>query len=488
MVGAFGLLKAQQQEVNPYDQIPFLNKEMGLVQYYNRADFSYFADQYFSDSAQRIVIAHFGDSHVQPDVYPNILRKGLQKEKGQGGRGMIFPYSIAKTYSQIDYSSSYSGVWASANSIQQPPKLPVGVSGFTAITNDNQASFTITFKESLPSEYTLVKLYCKQSVLSYDVLLSTGDSTYDIKIDSLKVGALPYAAINVKRIGNTLKFQVRQKHSSENFFECYGLSIERPDESGLIYHNLGVGGATFSALLNQVYFMEQFPSLNADLVIMDWGTNDFLYKDTVPADMERIIIATIAKVRSIAPNVTILLTSAQDMNRRGLNVKAGRNFSERVKVVARDQKCLFFDWYWLSGGPHTMYRWVEKKYGQPDNIHLTIAGAKIKGKLLNEALMKALYHYKEGGDSLVVADSVYKQIIVRNDTLTKAHRDSIAKAQVSPTYSNNGAYQWYTVKGGDTLGGIAQRYRTTVKAIMSLNGLRSTTIRIGQRLKIPKRG
>jgi len=43
----------------------------------------------------------------------------------------------------------------------------------------------------------------------------------------------------------------------------------------------------------------------------------------------------------------------------------------------------------------------------------------------------------------------------------------------------------YKVKSGDTLSGIAQRYRTTVTALKRLNNLRSDRINIGQILKIP---
>ncbi|MCZ7570294.1 MAG: LysM peptidoglycan-binding domain-containing protein [Ardenticatenaceae bacterium] len=45
--------------------------------------------------------------------------------------------------------------------------------------------------------------------------------------------------------------------------------------------------------------------------------------------------------------------------------------------------------------------------------------------------------------------------------------------------------QYYIVRRGDTLYGIARRFGTTVEAIMAANGLRSTTIYIGQSLFIP---
>ena len=49
-------------------------------------------------------------------------------------------------------------------------------------------------------------------------------------------------------------------------------------------------------------------------------------------------------------------------------------------------------------------------------------------------------------------------------------------------------YVTYQVRSGDTLGALAERYRTSVRAIQTANNLgRSTLIRIGQRLRIPTR-
>lgn len=44
----------------------------------------------------------------------------------------------------------------------------------------------------------------------------------------------------------------------------------------------------------------------------------------------------------------------------------------------------------------------------------------------------------------------------------------------------------HTVKKGDTLYGLARRYKSSVETIMSANNLKSTTIRIGQKVKIPR--
>ncbi|NIP38035.1 MAG: LysM peptidoglycan-binding domain-containing protein, partial [Candidatus Dadabacteria bacterium] len=45
----------------------------------------------------------------------------------------------------------------------------------------------------------------------------------------------------------------------------------------------------------------------------------------------------------------------------------------------------------------------------------------------------------------------------------------------------------YRVRSGDTLGGIARRYRSSVSSIKRTNKIRGSLIRIGQRLRIPTR-
>ena len=51
---------------------------------------------------------------------------------------------------------------------------------------------------------------------------------------------------------------------------------------------------------------------------------------------------------------------------------------------------------------------------------------------------------------------------------------------------NNGGSgrSYYKVKKGDTLGAIAKRNRTTVKRLQQLNGLKSSNIKVGQRLRV----
>jgi LysM repeat protein len=74
----------------------------------------------------------------------------------------------------------------------------------------------------------------------------------------------------------------------------------------------------------------------------------------------------------------------------------------------------------------------------------------------------------------------------------KIHIPAPAPATTAPTPSattpeaaGTSSEQIYTVKSGDTIIGIAKHFSTSAKAIMAANGLKTTSIKVGQKLKIP---
>lgn len=59
----------------------------------------------------------------------------------------------------------------------------------------------------------------------------------------------------------------------------------------------------------------------------------------------------------------------------------------------------------------------------------------------------------------------------------------VARTTTRP--SNAPSPRWHRVTRGDTLGALATRFNTSIAALQEVNGLRGTTIRAGQRLRIP---
>ena len=190
----------------------------------------------------------------------------------------------------------------------------------------------------------------------------------------------------------------------------HGVSIENA-APGVMYHNLGVGGANYGALLAQTYFEDQSAQLAPDLIILDWGTNDLVYKNSVPPELEKNIVQTIKRVKAQHPKALILVTSAQDMNFRRKNITAAWDFAVLARRLAFENDCLFYDWYRVAGGRGAMTIWTAYGLASPDNIHLTGLGYAVKGDLLAQSMLNTLGRLKAEPSikSLEIATTVNMQ-------------------------------------------------------------------------------
>jgi membrane-bound lytic murein transglycosylase D len=87
----------------------------------------------------------------------------------------------------------------------------------------------------------------------------------------------------------------------------------------------------------------------------------------------------------------------------------------------------------------------------------------------------------DAGDSIYVKQNyslAIKEVAISDDGDNKKGRNSKKNRR---SKSSGGTI---TVKKGDTLGAIAKRNHTTVKAIQKANGLKGTNIREGQKLRL----
>ena len=86
------------------------------------------------------------------------------------------------------------------------------------------------------------------------------------------------------------------------------------------------------------------------------------------------------------------------------------------------------------------------------------------------------------GQLVSLEDSLYAYEIEKY--ITKI--SPVKATNAAPTTNTAASYTYHKVRTGETLGTIASRYGSTVSTIQRLNGLRSTKIYVGQRLKVKK--
>ena len=351
----------------------FIDERANLLEFRHGSALAAFSRKWSDPRPQPIVVAHFGDSHIQNGFAVEVARRRLQQLRGDAGRGMLFPYAIARTYSHNDYTSSYEGTWASANSIEQVPKLPVGVSGFVARTTDPKAAFTISFRQPPAAGTKRIKVFLRTAAAGWRLTAISAGRRVSLDLDAFPAGASPFVEFTLPELGSTLRFELGGAPEPASAFELHAVSIEN-DAPGVLYHNLGVGGANFGALLAQRHFAEQFRALAPDLVVLDWGTNDIAYRNEVPERHVEVVESTIRAIRAVSPETTIVLTSVQDMNYRGRHVSAAADYAALMRTLAFRNGCAFYDWYRVSGGAQSMRHWFANALASNDQLHLTARG------------------------------------------------------------------------------------------------------------------
>ena len=458
---------------------PWLKRDLAYIEFYDSSAFLPFVRKFRHDS--RIVVAHLGDSHVQPDISTSILRNFLSASKGNAGRGFLFPYSAARTHSGFDYQTRSGGYWHSARNTDILPKLPLGIAGMTVRTTDINAWLSYSLKQEPPVHQRRLRIFCRRNPESFDLQLITDQGTLKIPVaDSTQ------SPIEILLPAAPVRFTLRPEKTrpEQKELEIYGLSLESDQDEGSTVHALGVAGAPWRAILLESLFAEQARELAPDLVILDYGTNDYIPGNRIPGDMKIRIVDVIRTVRQALPETTILLTSTQDMNRRGLQMTAGRPLSKIIRQIAQEENCAFFDWYWISGGPGTMKDWVGHGLAQRDNIHLTAAGYRLKGELLVDAFQNTLARLNQDPDLTRLAmetDSIPLPQLMARDNMRMV---PAAPASYRRDQLPSGELFYHRIRPGESLGSIAARYHVSVRSLQELNGLAGTRIYAGKSLKV----
>ncbi len=364
---------------------PWYSPSGNYIEFYSKNSVTNFFDALNNSKKNKVSIVQFGDSHIQSEIPTNETRILLQKKYGNGGRGIVFPYSTAKTYSSIHYSTKHQGNWIYAKSDKPSKDLPKGLMGISSKTNDTTASFNIVFNSKIPSNHTRINLYCETDSLSYDLIVETdgNSTTLDIYKNSENSGVVTFT---LPSISNSITFKTLKTKKSQNQFIIHGFEIINPDDKGVIFYSSGVGGAKFNSLLNIENLSKELKFISPDLVILDFGTNDILYSDSLKSNLENDIKNVISLVRKSSPMISIILCSTQDLFYKQKNLESTEKYSILLKKIAKETETAYWDWYNISGGKGSLKDWLTSGIAKTDMIHLTNIGYRIKGKLLFDAI------------------------------------------------------------------------------------------------------
>lgn len=456
-----------QEEINLLE----VDTSYAFFQYHSLTTGQRFADLFEQSNEKRVVLFHFGASHIQSEIVTTRAKELLHEAFGNAGPGFFFPFSAAKTYGSINYKSSHFGEWTSAKSYQLQPKIPLGARGMTVETRSKVAGFTLTMNAIIPEEEYELLVFFDNNELTPDFTIRSG--SFEFKVDARIKSALEgknYLKIPLNQEIKELSLNLLPTTLPEQLFRFYGFSVEKKEKKGLLYQSFGVGASPFEAILNLEKLKEQAELLQPDIVLLDYGTNNILYQNKVPEKLTSTVVKAIELFKEINPAILVVLTSPQDLFYRGKYIDAGIQFTKLMDDLARENDVLYWNFYDLSGGYGQIKNWQNQGYAQKDYIHLTSKGYRLKGYLLYKSILNTLEYFSKDTAqiSLSVPPKSYELIV----------------SQVRATASSGGKPATYKVKPGNTLSGIGQKFGLRVSELKRLNGLKSDFIRAGQVLKL----
>lgn len=453
-----------------------IRPRMNRIQFPNREGADRLNERLRRVKSQGLRVVHLGDSHVQFGSSTEGLRDRLQRAYGDGGFGLVFPYTAARTYTPAGYSSEHEGEWECAKSRRVPPQLTLGVVGMTCRTTDPAASFTIRMKRSPQPDSRRLRIFCVRNPGPMTLDILADDTSIPVVIPPATENDPPFIEVILPHAARQLTLRPLEGFGPDAPLEIRGLSIERVGPGGVQVHTAGVGASRYWALLHMAHMEAELAALRADVVVIDYGTNDYLYFDRIEPDLEQVIRDSVARIRAAVPQALIVLTSAQDLYYKKVHVASGRDFAAMVRRIAFDEKVAFWDWFWVAGGPRSLPRWQEEGYARSDGVHLSPKGYRLKGELLADALVVSLRWMATHPRAKRLDVS---QPFRKAPPTTRGTTPSLASA-AKPADK----YRVHVVRVGESLWTIARRYEVTVEQLMTWNGLKRTTLLPGRQLRV----
>jgi len=477
-------------ENNYSSRIPFIDYSRNFIEWYQCDAITHFFSALGNAENKKVRILHIGDSHVQTDYYTGNVRNRLQEIFGYGGRGFVFPYKSAGTHATYDYSTQSSGVWDYSRNIQREPKYDMGISGATVHTTDTNASFSIVFRgkyNSIRTDFTKIRIFCKADSASFGVLLTTGYDTIPIKIPVFLSDTNAFVDVVLPKATDSLKVSFYRTDTTQTRFECYGLLIESNSESGVLYSSVGINGAGYKSILKQTLFQKQLEIYAPDLVIIDVGANDFYpynyHEDELTRDLTKIVNI----IRKAAPCSSIIITNSHDLWKRKKNIPFTPNFARFTRKMAVENRCAYFDYFNVSGGLFALNYWKKSGLAQPDRVHLTYKGYGVKAELFSNAILTSYREYIEKSPDQLITS----QFTADTTEIDEATSDSVMLSipaskpiSIVSTPSEKSKTIYYVVKKGESISVVASKFNITNTDIKNWNNLKSNKLFAGQKIRV----
>ncbi len=463
-----------------------------------------------NNSDTLFTIMHIGDSHVQGDYFSGEIRIQLQSRFGNAGRGVLFPYALAKSYGPKGVSVKQSGHWNGLKTMTGSLTELLGVTGYAAYTKYSNSTIRVALTEKFREENTL-GVFSEPEMQRVRIWHSIGNQSFNLKLnpefelidtalnsENSSWGISEFQAIVPQ---NEFILSLNKTNSDQDQFGFYGFQILPRKHSGLEYHHCGVVGAQFPHLINKAQqTIEQIAYLKPDILVFSFGTNEAYNGKLDTLVYTPTILGFIEKIEEVSPNTTIIFTTPPDTRSSNRIPPHQKNVINQFYKIAKEKDVIVYDLNAAMGGWGSLFDWYKNKLTISDKLHFTPAGYALQGQLFTMALLQA-YNRVNHTDTLnysTLKNHVQNTLQgLAHSTTIKVENDSIpvdsmVKTNVEDrivehhvTSHRNGHI--HVVKRGETVYAIARKYGVSPNNIIKLNRLkRSRGIKPGQKLKIPR--
>lgn len=390
-------------------------------------------------------IVHIGDSHIQAGFFTSQMRELFQKDYGNAGRGLVFPYRLAGTNGHMDVRFSSDILWSRYRIItSDAPK--VGIAGatiytknkpfyirmqtvdtpFSTITIDGEGLDEIQLavpKEGhiAPLPIMLEKIYRVKSgdVLGkiarrHKVTIKQLKEWNNLRSDRINIGQR--LKIRTQKSNTPWKFESSNfiyvkpyEHSSQSIkavFEnpvselylinkgisnskevtIYGLNLSN-QHLGVTYDGIGFNGAKYFNYNDSEMFFEQLAHYSPDLLIVSLGTNeafDKVYKmEQFRSDLELFF----GKIEKLGIKNILLTTPPSALRSTRYENPKLEQYANVLKEFAYEKGYAVWDLFATMNGVKGMKYWYKKGLAGKDRIHFTEEGYRLQANLLYDALI-----------------------------------------------------------------------------------------------------
>jgi lysophospholipase L1-like esterase len=339
-------------------------------------------------------IVHIGDSHLQADMITSVLRNGIQGYFGNAGRGLVFPYQLAKSNAPADISSSSNTSWQYNRNSHPEISIQTGVSGFGIHSGQGNASVSLQLKEidGTPQYFNKLSFFTGTDSLCYT--LDAPGMKAPVQLSTHPSSNMPLVYQSDKLLSG-FKLSRNSDCGTNGTFSFYGALLERTDVPGVIYNTIGVNGAQYYQYTSVPLFWQQLSALSADIYIVSLGTNEAQKQNITEEEMMEQCGHFLAELRKVNPQAIVLLTTPAGSFFKGNKPNAAlQTVSNAIIRFCKEQQLPYWDLYHISSGYNGANSWRRYNLMSHDLVHYNAQGYRLQGQLFLYALVKAYNDFK----------------------------------------------------------------------------------------------